>query len=80
MRGHDFFFYVEHTLISATKVPDIRTYQNEHNMLLNFLRSILLLQTSKTDNNALDIEVIYNLKLRKPNSIDSVTTKLNAKF
>jgi hypothetical protein len=75
MRGHDFFFHVEHTLISATKVPDMRTYQNEHNMLLNFLRclSILLLQTSKTDNNALDIDAIYNLKLRKPNSIDSVT-------
>jgi hypothetical protein len=34
-------------------------------MLLNFLRclNILLLQTSKTDNNALDIDVIYNLKL-----------------
>jgi hypothetical protein len=37
------------------------------NMLLNFPRclSILLLQTSKTDKNALDIEAIYNLKLRK---------------
>jgi hypothetical protein len=44
-------------------------------MLLNFPRclSILLLQTSKTDNNALDIDAIYNLKLRKtkPNSTDS---------
>jgi hypothetical protein len=54
-------------------------------MLLNFPRclSILLLQTSKTDNNALDIDAIYNLKLRKtkPNSTDSfTTTKLNAKF
>jgi hypothetical protein len=53
-------------------------------MLLNFPRylSILLLQTSKTDNNALDIDAIYNLKLRKtePNSTDSFTTKLNAKF
>jgi hypothetical protein len=59
------------------------TYQNEHNMLLNFVRclSILLLQTSKTDNNALDIDAIYNLKLRKtqPNSTDSFITKLNAK-
>jgi hypothetical protein len=44
----------------------MRTYQNEHNMLLNFPRclSILLLQTSKTDNNGLDIDTIYNLKLR----------------
>jgi hypothetical protein len=34
-------------------------------MLLNFPRclSILLLQTSKPDNNALDIDAIYNLKL-----------------
>jgi hypothetical protein len=41
------------------------TYQNERKMLLNFQRclNILLLQTSKTDNNALDIEAIYNLKL-----------------
>jgi hypothetical protein len=62
-----FFLRWTHYLISVTKVPDIRTYQNEHNMLLNFPRclSILLLQTSKTDKNALDIEAIYNLKLRK---------------
>jgi hypothetical protein len=48
------------------------------NMLLNFQRclSILLLQTSKADNNALDIDAIYNLKL----STDSFTIKLNAKF
>jgi hypothetical protein len=39
--------------------------------------SILLLQTTKTDNNALDIDAIYNLKF---NSTDSFTTKLNAKF
>jgi hypothetical protein len=47
-------------------------------MLLNFQQclSILLLQTSKQTNNALDIDAIYNLKL----STDSVTTKLNAKF
>jgi hypothetical protein len=40
-------------------------HQNEHNMLLNFLQclTIILLQTSKTDNNALDIDAIYNLKL-----------------
>jgi hypothetical protein len=48
-------------------MPDMQIYQNEHNMLLNFPRflSILLLQTIKTDNNALDIDAIYNLKLRK---------------
>jgi hypothetical protein len=48
-------------------VPDMQTYQNEHNMLLNFPRclSILLLQSKKTDNNALDIDAIYNLKLGK---------------
>jgi hypothetical protein len=42
-------------------------HQNEHNMLLHFLQclTIILLQTSKTDNNALDIDAIYNLKLRK---------------
>jgi hypothetical protein len=59
-------FNVEHT-VSITKVPDMRTYQNEHNMLLNYPRclSILLLQTSKTDNDALHIDAIYNLKLRK---------------
>jgi hypothetical protein len=62
----------------------MRIYQNEHNMLLNFPRclSILLLQTSKTDNNALDIDATYNLRLRKTyrNSTDSFTTKLNVKF
>jgi hypothetical protein len=43
----------------------MRTYQNEHNILLNFPQclSILLLQASETDNNALDIDAIYNLKL-----------------
>jgi hypothetical protein len=61
------FFLTLDTLISVTKVPDMRTYQNEDNMLLNFPRclSILLLQTSKTDNNALDTGAIYNLKHRK---------------
>jgi hypothetical protein len=50
-------------LISVTKVPDMRTYQNEHNMLLNFQRclAIRLLQTSKTDNNALDIDAIQGV-------------------
>jgi hypothetical protein len=66
MGDHDFVLTLE-TLISVTKVPDMRSYQNEYNMLLNFPRclSILLLKTSKTDNNALDIDAIYNLKLRK---------------
>jgi hypothetical protein len=47
-------------MISVTKVPDTRIYQNEHNMLLNFQRclAIRLLQTSKTDNNALDVDAI----------------------
>jgi hypothetical protein len=56
-----------HCLISVTKVPDMRTCQNEHTMLPNLLQclSILLLRTSKTDNNALDIDAIYNFKLRK---------------
>jgi hypothetical protein len=57
------FFNVGHT---DFRPPDMRTYQNEH-IMLNFPRclSVLLLQTSKTDNNALDIDAIYNLKLRK---------------
>jgi hypothetical protein len=62
----------------------MRTYHNEHNILLNFPRclSIRLLQTSKTDKNALGIDAIYNLKLRKtqPNSTGIFTTKINAKF
>jgi hypothetical protein len=62
----------------------MRTY-NKHNVLLNFprCRSILLLQTSKTDNNGLDIDAIYNLKLRKtqPNSTNSCgSTKLTNLF
>jgi hypothetical protein len=68
MGSHDLFFLRwTACLISVTKVPDMRMYQNEHNMLLNFPRclSILQLQTNKTDNNALDIDVVYNLKLRK---------------
>jgi hypothetical protein len=54
------FFYIGHTVWHAD-------LSNEHNMFLNFPRSlsILLLQTSKTDNNALDIDATYNLKLRK---------------
>jgi hypothetical protein len=60
-----------HCLISVSKVPDMRTYQNEHNTLLNLPRclSIFLLQTNKTDNNGLDIDAIYNLKLKKHNLI-----------
>jgi hypothetical protein len=58
-------------------MPDMRTYQNERNMLLNFPRClfILLLQTSKTDSNALDIAAVYNLKHTALS-----TNKLNAKF
>jgi hypothetical protein len=57
-----YFFNVGHSVW----LPSLkRTYQKEYNMLLNFPRclSILLLQTSKPDNNALDIDAIYNLKL-----------------
>jgi hypothetical protein len=45
-------------------MPDMQTYQNDHNMLVNFPRclSILLLQTSKTDNNALLFIVTSNLE------------------
>jgi hypothetical protein len=43
----------------------MRTHQNENNILLNFPRSLsILLETTKTDNNALDI-AIYNLKFTK---------------
>jgi hypothetical protein len=35
MGGHDLFFERwTHCLISVTKVPDMRTYQNEHNMYI----------------------------------------------
>jgi hypothetical protein len=62
-----YFFFLTLDTLFDFQVLDMRTYQNEPNMLLNFPRclSILLLQTSKTDNNALDIYAIYNLKLRK---------------
>jgi hypothetical protein len=46
MGGHDLFFLTLNTLFDV-----MRAYQNEHNMLPRCL-SILLLQTSKTDNNA----------------------------
>jgi hypothetical protein len=59
------FFKVGHTVRFPSLVSDMGTYQNEHNMLLNFPRSLLLLQSSKTDNSALDIDAVYNLKLRK---------------
>jgi hypothetical protein len=67
MGSHDLFFFLTLDTLFDFQVLDMRTYQNEPNMLLNFPRclSILLLQTSKTDNNALDIYAIYNLKLRK---------------
>jgi hypothetical protein len=60
-----YFFKVGPCFISVNKVRDMRTYQIEDNMLPNLPRclSLLLLQTSKTDNNALDIDAIYNLKL-----------------
>jgi hypothetical protein len=45
----------------------MRTCQNEDNILLNFPRC---LSTIRTDNNALDIDAIYNLKL-------NFTTKYN---
>jgi hypothetical protein len=53
-----YFFNVGHTVCVA-KVRDMRIYQNEYNKLLSL--SIPLLQTSKTDNNALEIDGIYNL-------------------
>jgi hypothetical protein len=48
--------------------------QNEDNIFSECL-SILLLQTNKTDSNALDIDAIYNLKLRKtyPNATDKIS-------
>jgi hypothetical protein len=46
----------------------MRTYQNEYNMLMNF-RRYLILPNSKTANNVLGIDAIYNLKLRKYNLI-----------
>jgi hypothetical protein len=55
-------------------MPAMQTYQNEHNMLLNFPRCkntpILLLQISKTDSNALDIAaIIITSNLEKYNLI-----------
>jgi hypothetical protein len=77
MGGILFLLRWTHCLNSVTKMPDMRTHQNEHKMLLSSPRclSILQLQTSKTDNNALDIDAIYNLKLRKITR-DSFSTKL----
>jgi hypothetical protein len=65
-------------LISVTKVTEMLTYQNEHNMLLNFPRclSLLLLQTSKFDNNALDIDAVFNLKLKKKRNLIQQTALL----
>jgi hypothetical protein len=69
MGGILFLLRWTHCLSSVTKMPDMRTYQNEHNMLLSFPRclSILLLQTSKTDNNALDIALFITSNLEKHN-------------
>jgi hypothetical protein len=39
--------------------------QNEHVAKFPATSEYSFLQTSKTDNNALDINAIYNLKLRK---------------
>jgi hypothetical protein len=62
-----YFFNVGDTtyLISVTKVLTCGPIKMNITLLLNFplFLSILLLQTSKTDNNALDIDAIYNLKL-----------------
>jgi hypothetical protein len=43
----------------------MRTYQNEHNIFLNFPRclSILLLQTRNTDNNALELTLFITSNL-----------------
>jgi hypothetical protein len=64
-------YLCSYILQQSLKVPDILTYQNKHNMLLNFPRclSIFLLQNSKSGNNALDIDAIYNLKLRKTSMV-----------
>jgi hypothetical protein len=40
----------------------MRIFQNEQNMLPKFPA---MSETSQTDNNALDLDAIYNLKLRK---------------
>jgi hypothetical protein len=53
------FFNVGHTVLFPSLT--CLTYQNEHNMWLNFPRCL----SSKTYNNTLDIDVIYNLKIRK---------------
>jgi hypothetical protein len=73
MGGQDLFFNVGHTVW----FPSLKclTCGSINNLFLTFPRylSILLLQTGKTDNNALDIDAIYNLKFRKtyPNSTES---------
>jgi hypothetical protein len=69
-----YFFNVGYTV---TKVPDMRTYQNVQNMLLNFpgCLSIFLFRSSKTDNNALTPFITSNLEKH-----NLITTKLNAKF
>jgi hypothetical protein len=69
MGSHELFFNVGHTV----SFPSLKCLtcgaikMNITIMLLNLVRclNILLLQTTKTDNNAPDIDAIYNLKLRK---------------
>jgi hypothetical protein len=69
MGAHDFFFLNDGYTVwfPSLKCLTCGPTKMNKNMLLNFPRclSILLLQTSKTNNNALDIDAIYNLKLRK---------------
>jgi hypothetical protein len=66
-------FWLFLKLFKNSSVPDMGTYQNKHDMLLNLPQclSIFLLQTSKTDNNALNIDAIYNLKFKKKKQSNS---------
>jgi hypothetical protein len=68
MRDHDLFFLTLGTcLISITKVPYMRTYQNVVEFPAMSKYSILL-QSSKTNSNALTLFITSNLE--KPNSTD----------
>jgi hypothetical protein len=71
MRDHDLFFLTLGTcLISTTKVPYMRTYQNDVNVVEfpAMSKYSLLLQSSKTNSNALTLFITSNLE--KPNSTD----------
>jgi hypothetical protein len=78
MGGHDLFFLSLDTLFDLRYLcmPDMWTYKNELNniMLLNFPRclSILLLQTSKIDNNALALTLFITSNLEKHNLIQQI--------